>query len=125
MPVLPIVDLLILMGWTSLFGAFALKAIAITTSYQPALFGMGPMDLTVLAGIFLLFSLSLSARAWVKAHESQPSSAVRERAAATLEAYSAVQAEARRVETSLSASASDAAAPARAADRSKRSALGA
>ena len=32
MPVLPIIDLLILMGWTSLFGAFALKAIAVTTS---------------------------------------------------------------------------------------------
>jgi hypothetical protein len=97
MPVLPIIDLLILMGWTSLFGAFALKAIAVTTSYSPSLFGMGPMDLAILAGILLLFALALSARTWVKAHESHAFSA-RERAAATLEAYSAVQAEARRME---------------------------
>ena len=97
MPILPLVDLLILLGWTSLFAAFALKAIAITTAYAPSLFGMGPMDLTVLAGIFLLFSLALSARAWVKSHEAVEFNA-RERAAATLEAYSAVQAEARRAE---------------------------
>ena len=100
MPVLPIIDLLILMGWTSLFGAFALKAIAITTSYRPSLLGMGPFDLAILAGIFLLFSLALSARTWVKSHESsQQGASARDRAAATLEAYSAVQAEARRVES--------------------------
>lgn len=97
MPVLPIIDLLILMGWTSLFAAFALKAIYITTSYHPQLFGMGPMDLTILAGVLLLFSLALAARAWVRAQESQFDS-VRERAAATLEAYSAVQAEASRAD---------------------------
>lgn len=108
MPVLPIIDLLILMGWTSLFGAFTLKAIQVTTSYRPGLFGMGPMELTVLAGIFLLFSLALSARSWVKAHESQASNA-RERAAATLQAYSAVQAEARRAESGALATASGAA----------------
>jgi hypothetical protein len=90
MPILPIIDLLILMGWTSLFGAFALKAIYVTTSYTPSLFGLGPLDLTILAAIFLLFSLALAARSWVKAHEHHGSSAA-ERAAATLEAYSAVQ----------------------------------
>ncbi len=100
MPVLPIIDLLILMGWTSLFAAFTLKAITITTSYLPSLFGMGPMDFTILAGIFLLFSLALSARAWVKAHEARPFDA-RERAAATLEAYSVVQAESRRAQDAL------------------------
>jgi hypothetical protein len=90
MPILPIIDLLILMGWTSLFGAFALKAIYITTTYAPNLFGLGPMDLTILAAIFLLFALALSARTWVKAHESQGNSAA-SRAAATLEAYAAVK----------------------------------
>lgn len=97
MPVLPIIDLLILMGWTSMFAAFALKAIMITTSYQPQLFGMGPLDLTILAGICLLFALALAARSWVKSHEAQPFSA-RDRATATLDAYSAVQAEARRAD---------------------------
>jgi hypothetical protein len=97
MPVLPIIDLLILLGWTSLFAAFALKTIKITTSYLPSLFGLGPMDFTILAGIFLLFSLALSARTWVKTHEGRPFDA-RERAAATLEAYSVVQAEAQRAQ---------------------------
>ena len=98
MPVLPLIDLLIWLGWTSLFGAFALKAIAITTSYQPQLFGLGPMDLTILAAVFLLFSLALAARSWVKTLETPASSVARDRAAATLDAYSAVQAEARRAE---------------------------
>ena len=98
MPVLPLVDLLILMGWTSLFGAFALKAIAITTSYQPQLFGLGPLDLTILAAVFLLFSLALAARAWVRNMESQNAHSARDRAAATLDAYSAVKAEARRAD---------------------------
>lgn len=106
MSVLPIIDLLILMGWTSLFAAFALKAIKITTSYVPSLFGLGPLDLTVLSGIFLLFSLALSARTWVKAHEARPFDA-RERAAATLEAYSAVQVEAQRAQTAAAREAAD------------------
>jgi len=111
MPVLPIIDLLILMGWTSLFGAFALKAVAISTAYRPTLFGLGPFDFVVMAGIFLLFSLALSARAWVKAHESQ-TFAARERAAATLEAYSAVQAEARRHQGEGAGRGADGASPA-------------
>ena len=98
MPVLPLIDLLIWLGWTSLFGAFALKAIAITTSYRPQLFGLGPMDLTILAAVFLLFSLALAARSWVKSLETSSSWVARDRAAATLDAYSAVQAEARRAE---------------------------
>jgi hypothetical protein len=92
MPVLPFIDLLILMGWTSLFGAFALKAIYITTAYTPRLFGLGPLDLTILAGVLLLFAVALAARAWVKSYEVQTLSP-RERAAATLEAYSQMQAD--------------------------------
>ena len=90
MPILPIIDLLILMGWSSLFGAFALKAITLTTSYRPTLFGLGAFDLVVMAGIFLLFALALAARTWVKAQESQKYAAS-VRAAATLDAYSALQ----------------------------------
>ena len=94
MPILPIIDLLILMGWTSLFGAFALKAIYLSTSYRPTLFGLGPLDMVIMAAVFLLFSLALAARTWVKAHESQ-GLAASARVSATLDAYSAVQAEVR------------------------------
>ena len=92
MPILPIIDLLILMGWSSLFGAFALKAIMVTTSYRPMLFGLGAFDLVVMAGIFLLFALALAARTWVKTQESQ-AMAASARAAATFEAYTALHSE--------------------------------
>ena len=90
MPILPIIDLLILLGWTTLFGAFALKAIHITTHYRPELFGMGPMDMIVTAATFLLFALALAARTWVKAHESERSS-TSARINATLDAYTTVR----------------------------------
>jgi len=93
MPILPIIDLLILMGWTSLFGAAALKAIYVTTNYHPTLLGMGPLDLTILAGVMLLFSVAVSARTWVKSLETQGYTS-RDRAAATLEAYTQLQADA-------------------------------
>jgi hypothetical protein len=90
MPILPIVDLMILMAWTSLLGAFVLKAIRLTTSYHPSLFGLGPMEMTLLAAVLLLFALTLTARTWLKERESAGSSA-RDRAADTLQAYSAVR----------------------------------
>jgi hypothetical protein len=92
MPILPIIDLLILLGWTSLLGGFVLKAVYITTTYRPTVFGLGPLDLLMLAAVFLLFSLALAARSWVKAHEDRLLSAST-RAAATLEAYAAVRAD--------------------------------
>ena len=95
MPILPIIDLLILMGWTSLFGAFALKAIYVTTSYHPSLFGLGPMDLTILSAVLLLFALALAARTWVKSTEVK-SVAPSERAVETLEAYALLRADADR-----------------------------
>ena len=69
MSVLPFIDLLILAGWSSLFGGLVLKLISMTTSYRPTLFGIGPLDFLILAGVFLLLALTLSARTWVKAHE--------------------------------------------------------
>lgn len=90
MPILPIVDLMILMAWTSLLGAFVLKAIRMTTSYDPSLFGLGPMELTLVGGVLLLFALTLTARTWLKARESG-NNAARDRAAGTLEAYSALR----------------------------------
>ena len=71
MPVLPFIDALILMGWTSIFGAMVLKAVYVTTSYRPTFFGMHPSDFLTVAGVSLLFALALAARTWVKAHEPE------------------------------------------------------
>jgi hypothetical protein len=71
MPVLPLIDALILLGWSSMFGAFLLKAVYVTTSYRPTFFGMHPSDFLTVAGVALLFALTLAARTWVKAHEPE------------------------------------------------------
>jgi hypothetical protein len=94
MPILPIVDLMILTAWTSLLGACVLKAIRITTSYTPDLFGMGPMELTLVAAVLLLFALTLTARTWLKGKE-YVATTPKDRAAGTLQAYSAIQSAAR------------------------------
>ncbi len=69
MPVLPIIDLLILLGWTTLMAGGVLKAIHITTAYRPTIFSLSPVDFLILAGVFLLFALTLAARTWVKLNE--------------------------------------------------------
>lgn len=69
MPVLPIIDLFILLGWSSLGVGFVLKAVWMTTSYRPTLLGLSPADFLWVAGVFLLLSLSLAARTWVKLNE--------------------------------------------------------
>jgi len=71
MPILPIIDALILLGWTSLFGGFLLKAVYITTSFRPTFFGMHPSDFLFVAAVCLLFALALAARTWVKANEPE------------------------------------------------------
>ncbi len=90
MPILPIIDLLIVSGWTLLFLAFGLKAIYVSTSYRPLFFGLGAFDLVMMAGVLLLFALTLAARTWVKSHESK-SAALARRAEATMEAFANVQ----------------------------------
>jgi hypothetical protein len=69
MPVLPIIDLLIFLGWTTIMVGAVLKAIYLTTSYRPTFLGLAPLDLLLIAGVFLVFALSLAARTWVKANE--------------------------------------------------------
>jgi hypothetical protein len=68
-PVLPLIDLLIMVGWTALMAAGLLKAIRLSTAYRPELLGLGPAELVVFAGVCLLFGLALAARTWVKYHE--------------------------------------------------------
>jgi len=69
MPVLPVMDLLILVGWTSLSIGAVLKAIYVSTSYRPTFLGLTPLDLLLVAGCSLLFAVALAARTWVRANE--------------------------------------------------------
>lgn len=78
-PTLPLIDLLILMGWTSLFVGATQKAIWITTSYRPTILSLTPIDFLWIAGISLLFALSLAARTWVRLNEGRALSLARAR----------------------------------------------
>jgi hypothetical protein len=71
MPVLPIIDALIVLGWSSLFVGFLQKAIFVATSYRPTILGFTPVDFLFIACVCLLFALALAARTWVKAHEPE------------------------------------------------------
>jgi hypothetical protein len=71
MPVLPLIDALILLGWSSLIGGFLLKAIYLTTYYRPTFFGLHPGDFVTVAVVCLLFALTLAARTWVKSAEPE------------------------------------------------------
>jgi hypothetical protein len=84
MPVLPIIDLLIFLGWTTLAAGGILKAIYLATSYCPTLFSLTPIDLVVVAMAFLGLSLALAARTWVRLNE--PQLLASRRAAASLQA---------------------------------------
>lgn len=68
-PILPIIDLLILLGTGSLLVGGVLKFVAITTRYDPAIFSFSSKDFVVIAGVFLGFALVLAARSWVKLNE--------------------------------------------------------
>ena len=86
MPILPIIDLLIFIGWSCLAAGALLKAVHVTTRYRPDVLGLGPLEFLMISGIFLLFALTLAARTYVKA--SEPSMLAKKRAASTLRAVS-------------------------------------
>ena len=69
MPVLPLIDLLLLGGWTALFIGFVLKAIDLTTVYHGAILGLSSLDFLMVAATAMLFSIALAARTWVKSQE--------------------------------------------------------
>ncbi|NNL65569.1 MAG: hypothetical protein HKP30_04955 [Myxococcales bacterium] len=69
MPMLPLIDLLILLGWTCLMIGAVQKALWMATTYSWKLLGLTPGDFLGLAGVCLLFALTLAARAWVKLNE--------------------------------------------------------
>lgn len=69
MPVLPLVDLLILLGTGSLAIGFVLKSVAITTLYQPTVLGFSSVDFVLITGVCFGFALVLIGRTWLKMNE--------------------------------------------------------
>jgi hypothetical protein len=69
MPVLPLIDLMILLAWSCLIVAFVEKAAGMAMATRPYFLGMSPFDWVLTGGVLLLFALALAARIWVKATE--------------------------------------------------------
>jgi hypothetical protein len=69
MPVLPLVDLFILLG-TGAFGiGVLLKVIDIATHYDPVLLGFSAIDFALITAVCFAFALTLVARTWLKLNE--------------------------------------------------------
>ena len=89
MPVLPVIDLLLLAGWTSLLVGFVLKVADLLTRGNQSIFSLSPIDFLMMAVVSFLFAIALAARTWV-ASQSPAQSAARRREE-TLDAYRALQ----------------------------------
>ena len=89
MPVLPVIDLMLLTGWTSLLIGFLLKVADLLTRGNQAIFGLAPTDFLMISVVSFLFAIALAARTWV-ASQAPAQSAVRRREE-TLAAYQALQ----------------------------------
>ncbi len=85
MPVLPFIDLLLFLGWTTLAGGGLLKAIYLATSYRSTFLSLTPSDLLLVALALLGLVLTLAARTWVRLNE--PRLIASRRAAANMDAY--------------------------------------
>ena len=85
MPILPIIDLLILLAWTSLAAGASLKLVNLAFAKYWTLMGFAPFDLLMITGVLLVFALTLVGRTWVKVNE--PSVLAAKRADATRDAY--------------------------------------
>ncbi len=81
LPILPIIDLLVLLGSLSLGVGFVLKVTTITTRYNPTPLGFSSLDFVLIAAIFFVFALTLTARTWMKLNEPRLFAARREAAA--------------------------------------------
>ena len=71
MPVLPLVDLFILMGTAALGIGFILKAIDISTHFRPTILGFSLLDFLLIAAVCMGFALTLVARTWMKLNEAR------------------------------------------------------
>ena len=92
MPILPIIDLLILLAWTSLAAGGVLKLVNVVFTKFWTLLGFAPFDLFLISSVLLVFALTLVGRTWVKANE--PALLAAKRADATREAYAELRPEA-------------------------------
>jgi len=70
-PILPLIDLLLLLGTGSLFVGFLLKTISITTRFHPNILGFTSIDFVLIAGVCMGLALVLAARTWVKLNEAK------------------------------------------------------
>jgi hypothetical protein len=89
MPVLPLIDLLLLSGWTALLAGFVLKIIHLTSTYRPTILGLAPSDFLMIAVAAMLFAIALAARTWVK--QQEPTAEAIRRRDETLEAWNALK----------------------------------
>jgi hypothetical protein len=89
MPVLPLIDLMLLSGWTALLAGFVLKVIHLTTNYRPTILGLTPIDFMLMAVVAMVFAIALAARTWVKSQE--PTAAAIRRRDETIEAWNALK----------------------------------
>ena len=89
MPVLPLIDLMLLSGWTAVLIGFVLKVIHLTTSFRPTILGLTPIDFMLIAVVAMLFAIALAARTWVKSQE--PTAVAIRRRDETLEAWNALK----------------------------------
>jgi len=81
-PILPLVDLLILLGTGSLCVGFVIKVINLSTRYSPSVLGFDSLDFVVIAAICFAFALTLVARTWMKLNEPRLASLRRDTMAA-------------------------------------------
>jgi hypothetical protein len=88
MPVLPLIDLMLLSGWTLLFVGLILKIVQLATSYRPAILGLTPFDFLLAGVAAMLFAIALAARTWVKSQEPAAVAARRQRE--TMDAWNAL-----------------------------------
>ena len=57
MPILPIIDLLILVAWTALAAGGVLKLVNLAFAQSFMLLGFAPLDLLIIAAVLLVFAL--------------------------------------------------------------------
>ena len=69
MPVLPFIDLLILLGTGCLGLGFTIKLVNLAARLNVTLFGISPMDCLLAGAAFFMLAVALSARTWVKGRE--------------------------------------------------------
>ena len=69
MPILPLVDLFILMGSASFALGVLLKVIDVATHYHPSILGFSSSDFALITAVCFAFALTLVARTWLKLNE--------------------------------------------------------